>query len=299
MTDFQIRVPGSTANLGPGFDSIGLAINRYLTLDVSYSDQWVFNYVQEDHADLPSNESNLIYQVMDYTLNYLDVPKKQVACELIIHSELPLARGMGSSAAAVMAGIELANIVYNLNLSLEEKARIGSLYEGHPDNVGASLYGGLTIGSHTDEETFIVQWGSFPFEMLIVVPDVQLLTSISRGKLPEAMTFRESVQASSYSNVLIAALLQGNLELAGKMMQRDLFHQPYRRELVPQLEELTSFIEKEATCGIALSGAGPSVLIFLEPELAETTLPRLKDHFPNCAIEHLKPETKGLQVTFY
>ncbi len=299
MTDFRIRVPGSTANLGPGFDSIGLAVNRFLTLDVTRSDKWSFQYKQAEYANLPNDETNLLYQVMAFTLEQVGVPMDGRACELVIDSELPLARGLGSSAAAVVAGIELADRLYDLNLSLEEKARIGSLYEGHPDNIGASLYGGLTIGSHTEQETFIVPWGGLPLEMLIVVPRVQLLTSVSRGRLPETLTFRESVQASSYANVLIAALIRGDLELAGKMMKRDLFHQPYRRELVPQLEAITSFVEKKETCGIALSGAGPSVLIFLQPGRGEALLPELQAYFPDCEIESIQPEAKGLEVTYY
>lgn len=298
MKACQIRVPGSTANLGPGFDSIGLAVNRYLTLDAKPAENWRFQYVQQEYLDLPTDETNLIYKSMVFALNHLEVELENRACEIVVHSDIPLARGLGTSAAATVAGIELANILYNLHLTIEEKTRIGSLYEGHPDNIGASLYGGLTIASHTEEETFIVPCGSLPLDLLIVVPETQLLTSISRGKLPETLSFREAVKASSYANVLIAALLKGDLETAGAMMKRDLFHQPYRRQLVPQIDAMMSFIKPYKQCGAALSGAGPSVLLFLEKGKAKVLQPELRAHFPSCLIEELEPDREGLSVSF-
>ncbi|WEG10828.1 homoserine kinase [Pullulanibacillus sp. KACC 23026] len=299
MKGFRIVVPGSTANLGPGFDSIGLAINRYLTLDAVPSKRWQFNYVQSDYQNLPRDESNLIAQVVDYTLVYSGVKKDDRAFQVTIDCELPLARGLGSSAAATVAGIELANLLYGLDLSIEEKARIGSLYEGHPDNIGASLYGGLTIGTHSSEETFIIPWGAIPLELVIVVPRPQLLTSHSRAQLPESMSFKESVQASSYANVLIASLLKGDLEMAGEMMRRDLFHHPYRKRLVPQLEETLALLENEVDCGAALSGAGPSVLVFMKEGKSKELFPYLTKAFPDCEVECLFPEAKGLTVTAF
>jgi homoserine kinase len=298
MKPFCIRVPGSTANLGPGFDSVGLAINRYLTLNVKPSTQWDFQYTQSEYSDLPSDENNLIYRVLDFTTDYLGLNKKDFACLVDIDCDLPLARGLGSSAAAVVAGIELANQLYELDLSYETKARIGSLYEGHPDNIGASLYGGLTIGSHSEKETFIVPWGTVPLDLLIVVPKVQLLTSVSRGQLPAQMCYRQAVEASSLANVLIAALLKGDLELAGKMMQRDLFHHPYRQDLVPQLREVARFFVNQENCGVALSGAGPSVMVFLEKGRAHGLMPSLIQKFPDCEIDCLKPVENGVEVIF-
>jgi homoserine kinase len=296
MKPFSIRVPGSTANLGPGFDSIGLAINRYLTLKVKPSTQWHFKYSQSDYAELPSDENNLIYKVLDYTTHFLGIDQRSVPCEVEIDCELPLARGLGSSAAAVVAGIELANRLYDLDLSNEMKARIGSLYEGHPDNIGASLYGGLTIGSHSEEETFIVQWGTVPLDLLIVVPKVQLLTSVSRGQLPTQLSYGQAVQASSLANVLIAALLKGDLKMAGQMMRRDLFHHPSRQKLVPQLKEVERFFKNQGNCGVALSGAGPSVMVFLEVGQAQALKPTLIQQFPDCEIDCLKPVAEGLEV---
>lgn len=296
MTPFMIRVPGSTANLGPGFDSIGLAVNRYLTLNVKPAANWCFHYLQPEYSVLPSDETNLIYKVLRFTTDHLGIHEKCPACEVEVDCELPLARGLGSSAAAVVAGIELANRLYDLKLTAEVKGRIGSLYEGHPDNIGASLYGGLTIGTHSDEDTFIVPWGTLPLDLVIVVPKVQLLTSVSRGQLPKQMPYRQAVRASSLSNVLIAALLKGDLNLAGEMMQRDLFHHPYREELVPQLRAVRDFLAHHANCGVALSGAGPSVIIFMEKGQAQALRLDLIHAFPDCEIETLMPVEKGLEV---
>ncbi|GGE40514.1 homoserine kinase [Pullulanibacillus camelliae] len=296
MKRWKMRVPGSTANLGTGFDSIGLAIDRYLTLDIHWANDWNFSYVTPGHEMLPNGKANLIYKTLVYTLNHWDVEADDRACHVTIESELPLARGLGSSAAAIVAGIELANILYELRLTSEEKVRVASLLEGHPDNAAASVYGGLTIGTHDDTETVVLPCGSIDVDLICVVPDEQLLTEASRQVLPEYMNFRKAIKGSSLANVMVAALLRGDYEKAGEMMIRDVFHQPYRHSLVPHLLPLIEFASERHIYGVALSGAGPAVMCYVKKGTGPAILSDLQHAFNRYEMELLQIDREGVMV---
>jgi homoserine kinase len=148
---FLIRVPASTANLGPGFDSMGLALGLYLEIHGSLSDRWEVISLTEEMDVFPKDDSNYIVQIAKKTAAYYG--KELSPCKLFVSSEIPLARGLGSSASAIVAGIELANLVTGLHLTNEQKSRHASIFEGHPDNAGASVYGGVVVGRHTAEKT--------------------------------------------------------------------------------------------------------------------------------------------------
>lgn len=298
MGKWVIKIPGSTANLGPGFDSIGLAINRYLTLEATSSDQWQFYYKSSEYKDIPRGEDNLIYKAFQFTAVYKDIRGPLPACHVLVESELPLARGLGSSAAAVVAGIELADLLLDLSLTKKEKVRIGSLYEGHPDNIGASIYGGLTVASHLEKDTVLIPCGTPQWDLAIMVPPHQLLTSTSRSILPSGMAFRDAVKASSIANVLVASLLTGDYKNAGDMMSRDLFHEPYRRSIIPELAQMEAFVsENKDVYGAALSGGGPSVMLYLKPEKSVALVETLKREFPQYDIERLNAVKEGSTVT--
>ncbi len=297
MSKFVIKVPGSTANLGPGFDSIGLAVNLYLTVDVSPSEKWEFHYRTRGFEDIPTNEDNLMYQAAQFTLEYLQLNETLPPCKLVVDCELPLASGLGSSAAAIVAGIELVDQLLDLSLSREEKARIASLYEGHPDNVTASVYGGLVVATHNEEDTIVIPSGIPDIDMIIMTPKQELLTSESREVLPSELSFKDSIKASSIANVLVASLLQGDIETAGKMMKKDLFHQPYRQRIIPDLPVITAFGAKNGIEGIALSGAGPSVMCYTRTSKGEAALARLQAEFPTYECRLIKPAKQGSTIS--
>lgn len=292
-----ITVPASSANLGPGFDSIGIAINCYLTLDVSLSDEWSFHSSSPELTNIPVGKDNLIYEVAAHVASKLG--KKLPACKVEMDSNIPLARGLGSSAAAIVAGIELANQLTDAHLSQEEKVRYASLWEGHPDNVAPAVYGGLIVGTHTEERTDIVYCGVPKIDIVMLIPNVELMTKASRSVLPEMMTHKEAVRASAISNVLIAAILQNNWELAGDMMMRDMFHQPYRMELVPGLEEVMNSIKDLGGYGAALSGAGPAIICFTKMGTGEHLQKQLKARFPEFSVEIVKIAEEGVNVKNY
>lgn len=290
---FSITVPGSTANLGPGFDSIGLAVDRYLRLDVSQADDgWKFIPMSEEVAGIPSGKDNLIYEVAASLA--ADYDKELPPCNIHMYSEIPLSRGMGSSAAAIVAAIELADVLLDLNMTIEEKARRASLVEGHPDNVTASLYGGLVIGTHNEEETEVIFGGYPEIEMVAVIPDYELKTKDSRGLLPGEFSYGDAVKASSISNVLVAALLKNRWDVAGKMMMKDLFHQPYRGKVVPELEKGLAIASQLDVYGVSLSGAGPIVLFHAPVGEGQRVKEELDSHFPGYDIQVLKVDKNGV-----
>ncbi|SDZ67923.1 homoserine kinase [Evansella caseinilytica] len=293
---FTITVPGSTANLGPGFDSIGLAVDRYLTLHVEKSDEWLFTMQSANLDGLPTGKDNLIYQVaaaVAEEAGHFPLP----SCHVTVSSDIPLSRGMGSSAAAIVAGIELADQLLELKMTLKEKSRRASLWESHPDNVTASLYGGLVIGSHRDDDTDIIFGGYPDFDIIAVIPDYELKTKASRTLLPEQLSFADAVTASSVSNVLVAALLQKNWATAGKMMSKDLFHQNYRMPVIPELQKAGEILSELDVYGAALSGAGPIVLFFAPEGKGEKVKQKLAPHFQEQDVQLLKVDRNGVKVS--
>lgn len=290
---YVIQVPGSTANLGPGFDSIGLAINLYLRLEVERSNQWEVEMLSENLKGFPKDESNYVVRIALQTAKKFG--KQLPPCKIRMTSEIPLARGLGSSAAAIIAGIELADLVGDLQLSKGEKLKIATEIEGHPDNVGASLYGGLVIGCQLEHEVDAVVYDGLQLDLIAIIPRHELLTEDSRNVLPQQMTFQNAVKASAISNVLIGALLSGNFSLAGKMMRKDMYHQPYRKKFVPHLSTVEDQIFEEAF-GVALSGAGPTVMCFCEKGKGKKLMEKLKAF--NQEMEHLllHVDQEGSQV---
>src|SRR5699024_5325547 len=147
MNSFQIKVPASSANIGAGFDSMGMAVNRYLTLNVETSDKWTFNHQSKHLPVIDQYEEQYIYQVAHQIAT--KYKKKLHPHQVNVTSTIPLARGLGSSAAAVIAGIELANEICELHLTEDDKLRLATEIEGHPDNVAPALLGGLVVSSKT------------------------------------------------------------------------------------------------------------------------------------------------------
>lgn len=289
-----ITVPASTANLGPGFDSIGLALNRYLQLEITKAKEWSFSFEGPNLEGIPQGTDNLIYEIAQQIAKKYDVLLQP--CHVTVTSEIPLGKGMGSSAAAIVAAIELANQVASLQLTLDDKIRESSLIEGHPDNAAASVCGGLVIGSHSETETFVMQADVKSVDIIMMVPSQQLLTKKARGVLPTSVDFSEAVLASSVSNVLVGALLTNNWPLAGEMMVRDIFHQPHRLGLVPGLQEIIATIKNYGAYGAALSGAGPTLIVFAPPGNGKEVVASLKTSFTGFEYDQVEVDHSGVKV---
>ena len=294
FTPFTIRVPASTANLGPGFDSIGLALSLYLTVDVEPADQWLVEGISEELKSLPQDDTHYIVQVAKRVAARFG--RSLRPAHLRVTSEIPLARGLGSSASAIVAGIVLAERLGDFELTTEERVHQASLEEGHPDNAGASVTGGLVVGEHSNEGTPLLTFDLPDVKVVVVIPHYELLTSVSRAALPKSFAYAEGVKASAIANVFLASLLSGEYELAGQMMMRDRFHQSYRRHLVPLLSACEDVAMKDGAFGVALSGAGPTVACYVREENTENVMNVLTEHFSDCTVKCLSVDEVGVVV---
>ncbi|MBC2261266.1 homoserine kinase [Listeria sp. FSL L7-0091] len=285
----RIRVPATTANLGPGFDSCGLALTLYLTLDIgAEADAW---YIEHNiGGGIPHDETNVIIETA------LNLAPNLIPHHLVMTCDIPPARGLGSSSAAVVAGIELANTLAELNLSKEEKVRIAAEIEGHPDNVAPAVLGNWVVGAKLDGEDFYVRHLFPDCALIAFIPKAELLTSESRGVLPDTLPFKEAVQASSIANVMIAAILRNDMTLAGEMMERDLWHEKYRSQLVPHLTQIRDVAKSEGAYAACLSGAGPTVLVFAPRNLANTLQTSLQTLEIDADVLLLDVEGSGAEV---
>ncbi|WP_377889336.1 homoserine kinase [Alkalihalobacillus sp. R86527] len=287
----SLKIPGSTSNLGPGFDSIGLAVNRYLYVKFEPSTEWKFHYI-DFQEKFPSGKDNLIYKVIESIADeMLQTPEPQA---ITMTSELPLERGLGSSAAAIVAGVEIADRIMNLHLTSKQKVMFASKFEGHADNVAASIYGGLVIASGLGEIDTIVQEVE-NLEMVALIPERKLKTTDSRSVLPVNLSYQDAVKASSIANVLTAAAVMNNWQLAGELMKEDLFHQPYRKHLVPDLERVQSLAIEWGAYGAALSGAGPTLLLFTPPGTAGKLKAVMEKNFLEYECLELLPTNRGVE----
>ncbi|SDK07831.1 homoserine kinase [Sediminibacillus albus] len=289
----EIKVPASTSNLGAGFDSIGLALELYLELKVTQAAEWNFYSSSVFLKDLPAGTDNFIYKIASQVAREFGT-EELPPCLIEMKSDIPLARGLGSSATATIAGIELADQLLALKLGENKKLEIATAIEGHPDNVAPSLMGGCVIG-HYDSE---VNWVKLPFEnvaVVAIIPDFELKTKTAREALPRELDYQTSVLASSIANVSVAAICQQDWELLGKMMKKDLFHQPYRKALVPHYDELEAYLETDVY-GMFLSGAGPAIISLVNVSKVKKKLPEWKRDFPGFEWRLLSVDHTGAKV---
>ena len=285
----RITVPATSANVGPGFDSVGIAVSKYLTIDVLEAQEnwWIEHDLGEE---IPSNEENLLLQTA-----------LQVASDLSPHrikmvSEVPLARGLGSSSSVIVAGIELANQLGKLALSDEDKLEIATKIEGHPDNVAPAIFGNLVVASYVDQQTNHLVLPFPECALVAFVPNYELKTSDSRNVLPSEWTYKEAVAASSIANVAIAALAKGDLRVAGKAIEADRFHERYRQQLVTEFPQVKEVAHQHDAYATYLSGAGPTIMTLLPVEHSEAFAIDLESKGLNGQVFSLKIDTTGVKV---
>lgn len=287
---FKIIVPATSANLGPGFDSIGIAVSKYLTVEVGEA-QSVWQVDHQLGDDVPNDDRNLIVKTA------LRIAPNIKPHYLKVISEIPLARGLGSSSSAIIAGLELANRLANLNLDNREKLQLATKIEGHPDNVAPAILGDLTISTYTPDQRVFSLKGHFPeVALMAFIPPTELLTSASRSVLPEKLAFKKAVEASSIGNTLVAALFAGDLEQAGYLMELDQFHERYRAKLVPHLAVLRDLGHQAGAIATYLSGAGPTTMTVIDSNHRQRFVDLVANSDLNGELLQLKVERQGVTV---
>jgi homoserine kinase len=261
-TSRRVRVPASSANLGPGFDALGLGLDIYLECRFRVADALRIRVTGRDAHTISTGSDNLIWQTAMRVAT--DVGVTMPPIDLEIANDIPIGKGLGSSAAALTAGVVIANEVLGLKWDrhrvLDEAAQI----EGHPDNVAACVLGAI-VASAIDSEgkARAVRMDLNPaYGVAVVVPDYVLSTSKAREVLPTSYSRADAVFNVQRSALLIVALATGTTSAFPTALE-DRMHQPYRFPLVPGLQEIAD-LRAPGLLGCALSGAGPSILVFHE-----------------------------------
>ncbi|MCO4589967.1 Homoserine kinase [Streptococcus infantarius subsp. infantarius] len=287
-SDMKITVPATSANVGPGFDSVGVAVSKYLTIEVlEAADKWE---VLHDLGDVPSNETNLLITTA------LQIKSDLKPHRIKMVSDIPLARGLGSSSSVIVAGIELANQLADLNLSDDEKLTLATKIEGHPDNVAPAIFGNLVVSSYVDGKANSAV-ATFPEASFVAfIPNYELKTSDSRNVLPVQFSYKEAVAASSIANVAIAALLTGDLEKAGNAIEADLFHERFRQKLVKEFAQIKEKAHQAGAYATYLSGAGPTVMVLAPKEQESKVLEAVQSLGLDGEVVALHVDTKGVFV---
>ncbi|CAH1201015.1 MULTISPECIES: homoserine kinase [Paenibacillus] len=257
-----VKVPASTANLGPGFDTLGMALSLYAWLEMKPADKTVFHLHGDNLNGLPSDKTNLIYEVAQMVFREAGVPVPEL--EVSMFSDIPLTRGLGSSASAIVGALAAANALIGSPLTDAKLFDMATSLEKHPDNVGASLYGGVVVAAWDGTRVEHIRIEPHQdLQALVVVPDFQLSTSKARDVVPDQFSKGDLVYNVSRSSLLVAALAGGRLDMIHAAM-KDRVHQPYRASLVPGMAEILEHAADHGALGAALSGAGPTVLTLVD-----------------------------------
>jgi len=275
-----VRVPASSANLGPGYDVLAAALAIELELEVEETGSFS---VSSDVPGIPLDRGNLCVRAFERLHPADDV-------RFSIRSAIPPAAGLGSSAAAIVAGLCAADHMYELDAPLFELARE---LEGHPDNVAAALLGGFVICPAGEDPVRLDPPGGL--EGVLAIPPDQVPTSEARAALPAEVPLTEAVHNVGRSALLVLGLAKGDLSLIGRGLH-DALHQPRRRFLYPRSMELVERAEELGALGATISGAGPTVLFWCNWEQTGTLVERLRAAAPDCSVRRVTFAPGGADV---
>lgn len=268
----SVKVPATTANLGPGFDCLGMALPIYNTITIEETvlpgTGIEINVIADDAAadelsleHIPMDENSIIYKAVE--LLYNSIGQSPSELKITIHSQIPIARGLGSSASVIVGGLLAANELLGKPADEVALLSIATEVEGHPDNVTPAIVGGLVLASQEDDGSIIYRKLDWPddWQITVCVPDYELATDIARSVLPKEVPMADAVYNAQRLAMFIEAVNTKDAELM-KVALHDKLHQPYRMKLVPGLEKIMENLKHEDNVlGCVLSGAGPSILI--------------------------------------
>jgi homoserine kinase len=257
----RVRVPATTANLGPGFDSLGLALNLWNNAEFSLEgSSYRVCIMGEGENCLPESDHNLIVRAARSFYQAAGI-QEPAGLKITCENRIPLGSGLGSSAAAVLLGILGAAAISNVPLSLADTLHLAWKLEGHPDNSAAALYGGIVVAVVNEKECLVRRFDLPTLHATIAVPEINLPTSASRKALPPRVPFRDAVFNLGRTALVVEALRTGDLELLSKVTD-DRLHQPYRLKLIPGADAAMQAARSAGAQAVALSGAGPSLIAF-------------------------------------
>jgi len=297
----RVQVPATTANLGPGFDTLGMALQLYNFVEMEEIDQGLQIEVEgEGWQFIPLNDSNLVIKVADMVFKRVRYQPKGLRVRLI--NNVPVASGLGSSATAIVGGLVAANVLSGNKLSRKELLVMATSLEGHPDNVAPALLGGLVVSAVVDGDVKYIKINP-PVNMRCVVatPEFPLSTKKAREVLPHQVSMSDAVFNISRTALLVSSLMQGDLTLMSVAMD-DRLHQPYRCSLIPGMKKVFAAVKLAGAKGVALSGAGPTLIAFTaggEEHIVKVMKDTFKESGVKCRVRIVDPTPEGASWVAY
>lgn len=258
----KIQIPATSANLGAGFDALGLALSYYNYVNIEESEG--VHIKSLDGKEVPTDEHNLIYETAETVYKICGRKFDGLTIEQV--NNIPMARGMGSSSACIIAGLVGANKLMGEPLTLDEMVDLSAQIEGHPDNTAPALLGGIVTAVFDGKKVHWVKQEVFTtLKFTVIIPDFELKTEKARGVLPKEIPYENAVFNLSRAALFSASLLTGKYENLRTAVM-DKLHQPYRMELIPHAQDVFETAYSLGAYGVYISGAGPSIMTIVDAE---------------------------------
>lgn len=268
----SVKVPASSANVGPGFDCLGMALPIYNTITIEETvlpgTGIEINVISEDENidemvfnEIPKDENNLVYKAVEMLYNSIGQEPSEL--KINIQTGIPIARGLGSSSSIIVGGLLAANKLLGNPADEAALLAIATEVEGHPDNVAPAILGGLVLAIQQDDGLLSYSRIDWPedWDITVCIPDFQLSTEIARSILPKEVSMQDAIYNTKHLAMMLQAINEENPKLM-KASMKDRLHQPYREKLVPGMKEIMeAFKHEDGVLGCVLSGAGPAILV--------------------------------------
>jgi len=279
----KIRVPATSANMGPGFDSLGVALTLYNYITIEESGCGLeINILDQSKKFLPTDEHNLVYRSMKAVFDKIGyVPH---GLKITMENNIPSNRGLGSSSAAIVGGLYGANALMGSPLSMDELLKMAIKIEGHADNVTPAVTGGFTVSVlQKGEHHYVRHKLKDDLCFAAIIPDFPLATKKARSILPRMVSYRDAVYNTGHSALLAASLISGDYSHI-RVAVGDRLHQYYRKSLIPSMDEIFNICYRHKALGVYLSGAGPTLMAIIRksdkdflPEVSRTLTQKMKN----------------------
>ena len=265
----RVRVPATTANMGPGYDVLGMALSQYSTFQCQEDDKISLSIkgLESEKLVNQDHEANLVVRSMNHLFKYVDKYPKGYTLEII--NDIPLARGMGSSASAIVGGLLVANYLVGANLDQDEILKLATRIEGHPDNVAPALMGNIVLSTKAPDDQ-VIYHSIKPFDDLtcvLFIPDYEVSTSMSRAVLPQSISMADAVHTSGHLSLMLAGFMTGNKDLIGQTMV-DRLHEPYRKSLIKNFDDFKASALEVGAFAFSLSGSGSTIIAYCDHDSA-------------------------------
>ncbi len=300
MKKVKVRVPGTTANMGPGFDSLGLALSIYNYIEAEETDSGLVIEIKDAQTRefLPTNERNLVYSSMKYLFEKVGYSPKGL--RLTLESHVPVTRGLGSSSACIVGGLLCANELSGAKLSRRELMAMATQLEGHSDNVCAATVGGFCVSVFQKNEVFYYSHkmpGDLKF--LVLIPDYAVTTQKARNTLPGYYPRRDVSFNISHASLMVASMVSGNYENLLCAVD-DRVHEPYRKVFINGYTKIYNKLKAYGALGTYISGSGPTLISLVEADDAELLYEDISEYMtkthPTWTVKLLEADNEGAKV---